>query len=67
MLVALKNEEIAPEKIKKKGIQKMLRTGDKRIGLYINQYMDVTNKVGTDSDFIGELAVLIAERLLELK
>lgn len=58
MLVALENEEVAGAELSQKGIKMMFGTGDKRIGRYIYRYTDVANKVGTDSDIIGDMALL---------
>lgn len=100
MLLALENAEIFSKELSEKGIRMMLATEDHRIGRYLGEYTKVANKVGTDSafigdmallyfperaplaltiavveppnpdeaiDFVGELAALIAEKMLELK
>lgn len=58
VLIALENAEMFSKELSKKGIRMMLKTADKRIGRYLGDYTEVANKVGTDSSFIGDMALL---------
>ncbi len=58
LLVALEEKEAVGAKLSERGIEMMRETGDKRIGRYIGQYTDVANKVGTDSDLVGDMALI---------
>lgn len=57
-LIALENAELFSEELQEKGLRMMLRTEDQRIGRYLGGLADVANKVGTDSGFIGDMALL---------